>query len=201
MTVIPNGFAAVTLRINTPRDDDATITFGVENDTGIDTIAAVTVGVADAVAAGFSATSGIMAGVSDQYTLRDQNVLYRDGLGLLFSQDFTHTIVGASTAEPESPQTAALIRKSTALAGVRFRGRMYMPGYTESGLQSDGTFTSAVVAANQTRWSDFLADLTTENVPMVLLHSDSTKSATPAPTTVLGLTFEVTAATQRRRIR
>lgn len=112
------------------------------------------------------------------------------------SGEFTGTEVGNVTG-PGSPSNCTyLLKKNTALGGRKGRGRMYIPGVTESLVGSDGVLTSATVSSLNSEAADFLGTLAFLGHTMVVLHTDAT-----TPTPVTSLVADSTVATQRRRLR
>lgn len=106
------------------------------------------------------------------------------------------TVLGGNSAAGASSQVAYLVRKVTALGGHRGRGRMYLPGVTESVIGSDGNVDGVFGALLQTALSDFFGTMGFVGLPLVLLHGDAT-----APTAITSLQLDANVATQRRRLR
>ncbi len=102
------------------------------------------------------------------------------------------------------PQNSAyLIRKNTALGGRRNRGRMYLPGVAENTTANNGVIDGTRLLELNTAMGNWLGALKA-SAPvddMVLLHSTSSLSPTPEPTTVSSLIAEGVIPTQRRRLR
>lgn len=67
-------------------------------------------------------------------------------------------IAGSSDAQALPPQTAMVTKLATAYAGRSYRGRVYLPGMTET-HSSLGTFDSTSRNAIQTYWDDLVAAL------------------------------------------
>lgn len=126
--------------------------------------------------------------------------------------------VGSGTAGTRvgpltSPNVTFLIRKNTGIGGRQGAGRIYWPGVAESDVGEGGVVIAGTVTSMQTAWTAFFTDLGTRLVPMVLLHSHGAYTklvdgqasvvvvAPKLPTTVTGVTFDSTVATQRRRLR
>lgn len=106
------------------------------------------------------------------------------------------TRIGDLGSAAAVPNTATLAIKNTDLGGRKGRGRMFIPGVVETDVNQAGTLTSTRITSLEGIFSDLIADLATNNVPMVLLHSDST-----TPSEVLTLVPSSKVATQRRRLR
>jgi len=108
---------------------------------------------------------------------------------------------GGATALPR--QTCGLGSVSCALAGRRFRGRMYFPFPATADDTGNGTPTGAAVL----RYSDVLVGMLTYTGPIaaggsvwtpVIVHSTG-KSPTPPPTQITNASVANAWATQRRR--
>jgi hypothetical protein len=106
------------------------------------------------------------------------------------------TVLGGNTGSQVTPQVAVLVRKRTNLGGKRHRGRFYLPGLIEGGVNERGEVSSATQTAFQTQAAEMLAALITAGIPMVILHNGIT-----APTPVTELIVDSRVATQRRRLR
>lgn len=129
------------------------------------------------------------------------------GVDLLVGSDggslpyFAASGEAGTTSGPWLPQNcAALIRKATAAAGRRNRGRWYWPYVLrETDVDDVGNLTSSRISALNSALNSFLVGLagaSTQVLPEVL-HNDSTID----PTRVTGMTCEPVLATQRRRLR
>jgi hypothetical protein len=118
--------------------------------------------------------------------------------------DRASSTAGANPSGNLVPQNSAyLIRKNTALGGNRHRGRMYLPGVSEASVTDNGVIDGNRLAEINPAMGNWLAALKA-SAPiedMVLLHSTSLLSPTPAPTTVSSLICQGVIATQRRRLR
>lgn len=103
---------------------------------------------------------------------------------------------GGPTLAP--PAVALVARKSTGLAGRKYRGRLMIPWCAESDIDNNGLVAGAVVTANNAGLAAFLTALgaagRSQINGMVLLHSSAT-----TPTAVTGLTLRTTAGTVRKR--
>lgn len=207
MVDIPAGYAHLTHVLDGPGPEARSVTLGVRNDTGVDTVESVGTVVTNAVTLTWpSAVPGVMASISNQYTLTKVNVLYRDAALDLFSLDLPFALGGGTTDPPASPNWSFLVQKLTAKAGKRHRGRMYMPGIGETAVDAEGQMTQLLADAQADRWNAYRAELTTNttvpgaDTPPVILHS--------VPVGIGGLPTPITAfsvprlgATQRRRLR
>lgn len=101
------------------------------------------------------------------------------------------------------PNVTYLVRKTSAFAGRRFRGRMYLPYVNNVGIQQTGQLQSTEQTVLNARVAALQTGLTvtgTINVDsLALLHASSPLSVTPAPT-VCTLQADDFVATQRRRL-
>lgn len=119
----------------------------------------------------------------------------------------TGTGGNANTYAP--PNVAMLIRKRTSLGGKKNRGRTYLPfALASANVSENGTVSGAGLAIYQTGATAFLAQMVTDNTPMVI---ENRTFNTPLPphhvTGIFGSNAQVTAytveslvATQRRRL-
>lgn len=207
MVDIPAGYAHLTHVLDGPGPEARSVTLGVRNDTGVDTVTSVGSVVSNAVSLTWpSGVTGIMASISNTYTLTKVNVLYRDAALDLFSLDLPFALGGGTTDPPASPNWSFLVQKLTAKAGKRHRGRMYMPGIGETSVDNEGQISQILADAQADRWNDYRDALAVNptvpgaDCPPVILHS--------TPVGIGGLPTEITAfavprlgATQRRRLR
>ncbi len=143
--------------------------------------------------------------VSSQYTLYQTEIRWNDAVNL----DLRVTLhvepkqmTGTGPAVPQN--TAALVKKLSALAGRRNRGRFYMPGISEADIDSVGTITPSLVAGINGLLATWLANIETVAAGaffgMFILHS-SGLTATGPPTKVNQLLLDPRVATQRTRLR
>lgn len=103
---------------------------------------------------------------------------------------------------PLPPNTALLVKKSTALGGRAGRGRFFFPGFASFGnLSAAGVLGDVYRDALQDQfndWHDFLnSTVVGISTPPVLLHA----TASPVPSPILSFTVDGKVATQRRRLR
>lgn len=103
---------------------------------------------------------------------------------------------GASGSASTPPNTAALFKKNTIEGGRKNRGRSFWPGVAESDVNASGQMIGASFDAFAGRVEDYFDALVAEDVPMYILHNDSS-----APTEVTSLVLDPRVATQRRRLR
>lgn len=133
------------------------------------------------------------------------------GLTLYFGQDGgdpvvvasnNAPVVGTSSGSALPPSVAVLVRKVTALGGRQGRGRMFIPGFNEAGVDPSGALVGANLTQLQTdlnQWMGFLNGPGGEGVDPVLLHS--TGETVTAPTVISSFSAQPKVATQRRRLR
>jgi hypothetical protein len=106
------------------------------------------------------------------------------------------TAVGASNEPIAPPNVTYLVKKVTNMGGRANRGRFFPPGVAEANVGNDGALSSGTVAALQPVFNNIRTDHAAADLPMVLLHSQSSD-----PTPITSLVLDPLAATQRRRLR
>jgi len=188
--VIPELFAHISILwagSGLPRG--AATTFGVANVTD-QTAAQVASDVADAWTA--STLMGNLSSLIQTTTVRVKLGPNNDGP----FTDGTMSIFGGAATTVASPQVAYLCKKTTGFGGRRSRGRFFLPGVLEANVDAAGVVTSGVVSAINTDLAALLAELSSRDVPMVLLHDDP-----GVPYAVTSLVCDGRVATQRRRLR
>jgi hypothetical protein len=117
--------------------------------------------------------------------------------GGILSGDGSSSDQGGASINSVPPNTAVLVSKTSSTPGRAGRGRYYWPfAANEADVDESGLWGSASVANFQGAQTDFLADLSTAEVPMAILHS-----ASGAPSNVINLSTQSLLATQRRRLR
>jgi hypothetical protein len=111
-------------------------------------------------------------------------------------------LVSRGTAAPLPQNSALLVHKRSSLPGRRARGRMYIPGVSESAVSVTGVIDAASVsffATTLTAWLALIvADPDVER--MVILHSLGVSAVIP-PTPVVSLVPDPIIATMRKRLR
>jgi hypothetical protein len=110
--------------------------------------------------------------------------------------NYAEVVVAGNTGAQVTPQVAVLVRKRSLLGGRKNRGRFYLPGLIEGGVNEGGLLSEATYTAWQSAASAFLTALDTAGHAMVILHN-----AVGAPTPVSALVLDTKVATQRRRLR
>jgi hypothetical protein len=123
---------------------------------------------------------------------------------IIFESDADIVGLGGATVLPQN--CALLVRKRTASAGRRNRGRFYMPllGVLEAAVSQIGVINAADVTNAQARvdlWFDAMNAGGAEATPPVILHSDGGVTAPGDPTPITSWHVEPIIATQRRRLR
>jgi len=189
--IIPTGTCQVNLQFvgdNLPTG--AEITFGVDNST-LDASPATVAGLIEDSIVG----AGWMAAFVNDESIANIHVKNGPNETGPFA-DLGVTIGGEKTGEGSSSAVALLVKKNTGLGGKKGSGRLYIPGIAESDIGSDGTIDSTALGVYQASLSDWLSEMTSLDVPMLLLHNDAT-----TPNLVLSLAVDPVAATQRRRQR
>jgi len=164
-------------------------TFGVDQDPSL----ASPIAVADAVATAFY--SGFTPSITQEVTLGPVEVRSNFGGGPIFAVGTT-TGDCTSVTDTVSVNTAVLVSKSTLTPGRTGRGRMFVPWWAPDGnVDEVGIISTATRNSFQAIVDQLLVDLTTEGVPMVLLHN-----GVGSPSAVAGLTVSPLVASQRRRL-
>lgn len=190
------GFADVSIQLNqTGLSRPAFLTFGVQP-TGTDVAAMV-----GSVSQAFGATGSLKTVLDTTVTMTGIRVSYGTiGGEDIVSQGGFATNGTGSAGATIPPNCAVLARKTTARGGRRGRGRMYLPWVIlATDVSETGTILAAKVTALNTMCGLFLAALTTNGVPMYLLHGPG-KTNTGNPDQVTSLTVDPLIATQRRRL-
>lgn len=188
--IIPALFGQANLRFtgdNLPTG--AEVTFGFFNETDAEA-ANCCLRVSEALG-----TSAVMGEFGDDETITNVHVKLGPNVSGPFA-DLAVDFVGGVSTSITPPNLSVLIKKSSSIGGRKGAGRMFWPGAAEGSVGSDGTLEGAYVLALQDVFSTFLADLSSNEVPMRLLHNDAT-----IPSAVLALVPDAVAATQRRRLR
>lgn len=186
MALPPAGYAECTMKFHVAGDSRvAMCVFGVDNgpDLGPDLIATNVWDDWD------ESLRGIQI---DSLQILGCRVVNYDGT---FYED-PRTAFGAIANDAMPPQVAYLLHKNTGLVGRENQGRMYVPGVGEDKANAVGFVDPTFRASIQTAANAFLAKLTADGYPMVILHDSPGVSAV-----VTTLTCDVKVATQRRRLR
>lgn len=109
--------------------------------------------------------------------------------------------VGVAGSQPASgsPAVSLLVQKLTGFGGRQGRGRLYIPGVSESLIDPSGVIAGGLVSTAQAAFDDFFDKLTADDLVPVLLHAETSPVSTPYH--MDGFSVAAIAATQRRRIR
>lgn len=114
--------------------------------------------------------------------------------------DTSHTTAGGSIMSTLPPNCAVLVHKRTARGGRRGRGRLFIPWcVNETDVDEAGIILAAKVTSLQTAMAAFLTALSTNTVPMVVLHNAGLTAPGP-PDLVTSMTVDRLISTQRRRL-
>lgn len=208
--IIPEGFAQITVRFEgngAPRG--AAVVYGVENLTGQTALQIAT-------AARGAWNTGLMA-------LLNSSVSATTWLAKLGpvetgpSAEVGGAIAGGvASADGANPAMSFLVTKNTDRGGRRGKGRMYLPGVTDTQVSNNGTITALTVTNLQTELNELRTNHIVANIPMVLLHGPPTVwtlvdgqprrvpiggNFNDTPDHVTSLVLDDTVATQRRRLR
>jgi len=106
-------------------------------------------------------------------------------------------VAGTQVSAPVSPQVSMMLVKNSLTGGRHGRGRTFWPGLPEAHVDPSGLIGSVDIAAYNTAFAAFLAQLNTDQLPMVILHNDGAV----APTIVTSWQVSSKVATQRDRLR
>jgi hypothetical protein len=206
---IPVGFAQITHKISVADNGRAAyVVYGVANPTDMD--AASVALAADAAWSANLAKAMTTEGITNETLAK----LGPDASGPS-AQVAVEGGTGVEIPPTCTPQVAYLISKNTALGGRRGRGRMYIPAVKEESVSVLGRLDTGITSRISAKLGPFLVALTTDDIPMVLLHDPPTRwdlvdgqprrvptsGSIPAPTPVLNLSLSPVVATQRRRNR
>lgn len=164
---------------------------------------------ADAVQNAWNGSWPIMA--DNNCTAEPPEILLGDGTtSPLYALAAGPPVVGTSNIACPSPNIAMLIKKTTALAGRKNRGRMYLPFHLdESGIDEKGLITGDAPGLAATATSIFMDALVANDLPMVIANRATAidgatgkkyVSAYHTGATVTGFNMEPYVATQRRRM-
>lgn len=191
-TPIPDNYGIATVVYTlTATGEEMVTTFGFHN-TGLNTADVAASDISDVWIASFTPATTL-----DSYTYTELKVLEKLG-GSLLSGLFTSGAAGTVNAKPVPPAVAVRCTKNTALAGRKWRGRMFLPPamIAEANVNNAGVIDSTTLDSIQTKCDDLLTGLADAGYPMYLLHHDL---STPTPVTTLQVRNHV--GTQRRRQR
>ena len=111
----------------------------------------------------------------------------------------SNPIAGTGTAQTAGPGIAYLARKNTGFGGRTGRGRLYIPGVTETAHLEGGMITAATVTSWNTSLETMRAGLISVGLVPTLLHAAGSPVTLPRP--IVSFTMDAKTATQRRRLR
>jgi hypothetical protein len=152
-------------------------------------------GTPTSVAAGLdaAANAGMFAAMSNAIVATEFAITPLDGSSAteFFTPDPAKWT--GQTSGDYAPQVAALVKLRTGLRGRSKRGRVFLP-FTAEGAQSNGTLTGSKVTTMQTEWDAFVAQLLSDNNPLVVASYKLASSAN-----VTSEVVESETGTQRRR--
>jgi hypothetical protein len=207
---IPVGYAQVTVEYGgTAAPTGAANVFGVRLDDALDAPLNVCTTVESVWVA------RVMPRLTDDVTLS----LVRCKFGPDDTGPFAELSSGSAGGQAHNTQpanVAYLVGKATGTGGRRGRGRMFLPGVSETNVNDAGVLDSTWVTNWNTALALVLTDLDSAGNPMVVLHEPSTvwvldangqpkrqplPGPLPSPDEVTSLSMSGRVATQRRRIR
>lgn len=145
------------------------------------------------------ATSGKQCLASDSRIIGGFVLVGSDGGNIRYDVLLGTAQDGSRAGSQSPPQVSLLLKKVTASAGRRNRGRMYLPGPSESDTTQGGDVASSCVSA----MGNFSGDLLTmdneagTNVGSPVLFHDT---APTTPTVITNIVAQTKVATQRRRL-
>lgn len=115
------------------------------------------------------------------------------------SGDFPGAGTGGSAGQIGASQLGVLVQKVTAFGGRSGKGRLYIPGAVETGIDVDGSLTPAYQTTLQTVFANFRQELIDAGFPMVVFHRPGSPLTEPTPVT--SMSVQDRPGTQRRRNR
>lgn len=192
MPIIPGGFgqAAVVFHAQTPLPNGAVFTWGFENTTAMSAVACATTIAADLTSSGFHSLW-----CDDVSPVAVEVKLGPNDTGPTASVPYTEP--GGQTGTVGAAATSILVSKLTAFGGPRNRGRMYIPGQSESAVESGGVVQSITLLDAGLRCEAFRSTIADHDLPMVILHS----SGSTVNPVVTELVPQALVGNQRRRQR
>lgn len=195
MPYVPPGFAQCNFRMLLSGDPEPMmVTWGIKFD---DILTADFTEIANDLKDVFYAEWGDR--IPSSYSLQGVTMYVKTGDGPVVYES-----TGGSTAFPNAaaavPQNVAyLIKKQTARSGRQGRGRMYIPGVSDSNVDEKGSISSENVGFLQATATAFLTGVNAVAgvEHSVLLHTSNLE----VPDVITGLVADSRVATQRRRLR
>ena len=193
MSVIPVGYTEAVWQFTTPGDEGPSLCVTGHDTQGLGSLLAVL----DAIEPAFSDDPSLLNNVSQDYTLAQVEVRWRQDAGDPVVGIRTINEVGRSANASVSPQVSYLLHKLSGRAGRKNRGRTYLPGVTQSVLDAAGFISGTALTNLAARGAAMLSQWAIAGAEMVILHTDPADS----PTTVVSWEPASKVATQRRRLR
>lgn len=189
--IIPVGYGSVGLPIvNSASSRRAFVTWGFQNSGALIGPSIIGDAVMDALEATVSPT------LDSSCTIGPAEVRVNIG-GTELVGLATESQTGGSADQRPAPNCALLVQKVSGVAGRKNRGRFYWPwAVNNASINEAGIISAGTVSDFQDVFDTFLENLTTEGVPMRILHNTA---GTPA--SVISLNVSNLVATQRRRLR
>lgn len=138
-------------------------------------------------------SAGVQATAATYVDLRSTSGLSGPVTGTLLPE------TGGGSGNMCPPNTAALVKLSTAGGRSQRSGRMFLIGVDESQVTANGEMTTGLVSDYQNAVDDFWDALTAGDVIPVV--NSKTGVGTYAPATITGMSVAALLATQRRRLR
>lgn len=205
-TVFPIGFGQIQYQWSLAGDPE-TITCGLDFEIEVPPFTQTN---ADAISADF-ATLWVANGIN-VYTFTGLEIRIAVDGGDPLEFTTSETAVGGGTGLALPQNCTFLFRKTTGVSGRRNRGRMYVPGVTEGGVDPVGVIQPTLITTMNQVASGLLTlpTVTDSNISeLVILHSYQWEGAIdpgppvgfPAPTAITNIFCDPTIATQRRRMR
>jgi hypothetical protein len=191
---IPAGFGQLAYRFALSTDPEPMIvTFGINVNFGSTGGQAKANSKADAFIAALPASSIVSGYRFLGCTIREGN---GEGESIVWDAPRIHVGTAATATLPNN--CAYLVKKNTATAGRRHRGRLYLPCLVgeESQVGANGALLGTLQADLQAA-----VGVMFPGDDYVILHSAPPGVAVPPPTVVTSLTVDGRIATQRRRMR
>jgi hypothetical protein len=154
--------------------------------------------------------SALSAWATSMQPLHDNEVTYSKAVALIGNDgpqirfEAAGVVQGSRASQVIAPPNVTyLLKKTTAFAGRRFRGRIYIPYVSITGITQTGSLSAGELTILTARAAAVLSSLVAAGPnasELSLLHAESTLSATPSPTPITALSAESVVATQRRRL-
>lgn len=193
MSVIPSGYSELSMEFDIPGDaGPAIVVLGLQppGATSIDDQA-------DDLETILNTTPGLKTSLASAVEISRFVLRFTSSPGVTEIVERTLGYPGLQAGATSPPQVALLVQKSTGIAGRKNRGRMYVPGLVDTGVEDDGRLTSVYQGQWQTGITAFGNSLSTAGYLPVILHT----SAADTPTPVQQFIVASKVATQRRRLR